>query len=593
MTSDLHSFYLNRRDQYHEHLIQLQNRLRWSSTIRLGVFLLGILGVYLLWSYWQFAVFLALCSFAGFLYLVSRHEDLKKQKAFAAALQEQNELEIQILDRNFHHLPDGREFLEDQHEYSRDIDLFGKGSLFQYLNRSKTTAGVATLSRKLTSNHTEHIPEKQQAVDELAGKVDFRQKFWATASLMDQTQNPNSLLDELLNYKSFVPTIFDWFGWVWFGLAVATGTCYALDLISGYIFAGVFFGGLAITGRYLKRINAFSTKIGDLESFFGQYGQLILAIEKEEFHTQQLKNLQHMILTDGLAASDRLFRLSKAISRLDQRNNLLFGTLANGLGLWDLKQVYCIESWIQDNAEHIADWMEVVSEIDALSSLANFAFNHPAYVFPTIQPGEFQLNALQAHHPLLDPAKSVGNNIRIKAGEFFIITGANMAGKSTFLRTVSMQILMANLGLPVAAKSCAYAPIKLITSMRTSDSLTDEASYFFSELTRLKYIVDKMEADRYFIVLDEILKGTNSQDKANGSRKLIQKLSQKKATGIIATHDLSLTQVADEYTSISNYYFDADITDDELTFDYTFKEGVATNMNASFLLRKMGIVDED
>jgi DNA mismatch repair ATPase MutS len=154
-----------------------------------------------------------------------------------------------------------------------------------------------------------------------------------------------------------------------------------------------------------------------------------------------------------------------------------------------------------------------------------------------------------------------------------------------------MKIVLSNVGLPVCAQEVSYSPVKLITSMRTSDSLTDDESYFFSELKRLKYIVDKIETDRYFIVLDEILKGTNSQDKANGSRKLLEKLSRKHATGIIATHDLSLTEVANEYDTISNYFFDADITNDELTFDYTFKDGIATNMNASFLLRKMGIVD--
>jgi DNA mismatch repair ATPase MutS len=212
-------------------------------------------------------------------------------------------------------------------------------------------------------------------------------------------------------------------------------------------------------------------------------------------------------------------------------------------------------------------------------------------VFPQIETGDFTLQATDTKHPLLDPAKAIGNDIAITSGAFFIITGANMAGKSTFLRTVSMNIVLANVGLPVWATHMNYSPIKLITSMRTSDSLTDEASYFFSELTRLKYIVDKIEGDRYFIVLDEILKGTNSQDKANGSRKLIEKLSRKHATGIIATHDLSLTEVGKEYDTISNYFFDAEIVDDELHFDYTFKTGVATNMNASFLLRKMGIVD--
>jgi len=179
----------------------------------------------------------------------------------------------------------------------------------------------------------------------------------------------------------------------------------------------------------------------------------------------------------------------------------------------------------------------------------------------------------------------------IENEHFMIITGANMAGKSTFLRTVSLHIVMANIGLPVCAEKSEYTPIKLITSMRTTDSLSDDESYFFSELKRLQYIVNEIQVDKYFIILDEILKGTNSTDKAIGSRKFIQKLVKSKSTGIIATHDLSLCEVADELKEVENHYFDAEIVNDELFFDYKFKEGICKNMNASFLLKKMNIVD--
>ena len=166
-----------------------------------------------------------------------------------------------------------------------------------------------------------------------------------------------------------------------------------------------------------------------------------------------------------------------------------------------------------------------------------------------------------------------------------------MAGKSTFLRTVSLQIVMANVGLPICAQSSEYSLIKLITSMRTTDSLTDDESYFFSELKRLKFIVDEIQNDKYFIVLDEILKGTNSMDKAIGSRKFVEKLVASKSTGIIATHDLSLCEVSEDLPQVKNYYFDAEIINNELNFDYTFKTGVCKNMNASFLLKKMEIVE--
>ena len=192
---------------------------------------------------------------------------------------------------------------------------------------------------------------------------------------------------------------------------------------------------------------------------------------------------------------------------------------------------------------------------------------------------------------MLDPADGVTNNFKIHREEFFIITGANMAGKSTFLRTISLQIVMANMGLPVCASSVKYHPIKLITSMRTTDSLTEHESYFFSELKRLKFVIDSIKEEKYFIVLDEILKGTNSIDKAIGSKKFIEKLVGSHSTGLIATHDLSLCEVADNLENVENYYFDAKIIIEKQLFDYQLKKGISKKMIAFFFLKKMNIVD--
>ncbi|GAK91937.1 MutS-related protein [Nonlabens ulvanivorans] len=592
MKETLQSFYLERIAQFKEHRDSIKNQLRLSSTIRLLLFIAGAAGVYFLWSQWQVAVVIAVATFILFLFLVSRHENLKRKRDFQQALLDRNELELNMLERKFYDRPDGALFLRDDHEFSRDIDLLGPGSFFQYLNRSVTKDGVSTLATHFLSNDITRITEKQEAIKELSEKIDFRHNYGATATLLNNEKDPKGMLAWIKSYEAFVPALFAWLPWVWFAVSIALGVAYFNDWVNGYIFSAAFFGGLAVTGKYIKRITAFIANISSLELFFQQYSQLILAIEKESFKSDLLIELKSRIMVGESPASIRFQELAVAIGRLDQRNNMLFGVLANGFGLWDLKQVHTIENWLQENAGHIENWLETVAQIDAMNSLGNFAYNHKDYVYPTIESGDFKMQVNDARHPLLDPAKAIGNDINIASGEFFIITGANMAGKSTFLRTVSMKIVMANAGLPVCAQSMIYSPIKLITSMRTSDSLTDDESYFFSELKRLKYIVDKIETERYFIVLDEILKGTNSQDKANGSRKLIEKLSRKHATGIIATHDLSLTEVADEYDSISNYFFDADITNDELTFDYTFKNGIATNMNASFLLRKMGIVDD-
>ena len=232
----------------------------------------------------------------------------------------------------------------------------------------------------------------------------------------------------------------------------------------------------------------------------------------------------------------------------------------------------------------------MIAYFDAQISLSNYAYNHPDHHYPEIIRNETVILAKALGHPLLDRQIRVNNDFSINKKDFHIITGANMAGKSTFLRTVSLSLVMANTGLPVCADKMLYSPIKLITSMRTSDSLANESSYFYAEIMRLRFIVEEMKNEEYFIILDEILKGTNSKDKAMGSRKFVERLVKSGSTGIIATHDLSLCDIEKVYPQIHNQFFDAKIKNEELFFDYALKEGICTNMNASFLLKKMEII---
>jgi DNA mismatch repair ATPase MutS len=317
---------------------------------------------------------------------------------------------------------------------------------------------------------------------------------------------------------------------------------------------------------------------------------LLNLIEEKEFDAEILKNQQLQITSEEKKSSQIFNEFSKLLDALDSRNNMLFAILGNGFLLWDIKQSFKIEQWIHRYSDKVEDWFNVLSFFEAYNSLGNFSFNHPTYIYPKIVKSKTALKTENLGHPLLNKEKRIDNSIEINHQQFFIITGANMAGKSTFLRTISLHIVMANMGLPICATKSEYSPVKLITSMRTSDSLTDDSSYFFSELTRLKFIVDQIQKEPYFIILDEILKGTNSTDKAIGSRKFVEKLVASNATGIIATHDLSLCTIEKELSEVKNYYFDAEIINDELYFDYTFKKGICKNMNASFLLRKMEII---
>ncbi|MCH9661425.1 MAG: DNA mismatch repair protein MutS, partial [Bacteroidetes bacterium] len=364
-----------------------------------------------------------------------------------------------------------------------------------------------------------------------------------------------------------------------------------LSLLPGELITVWFFIGLAISGLYMKRVGAVASQTAKMQSTFGQFQKLIGQIETQEFESELLSEKRALVINETKIASRVLQQFSRHLNALDQRNNLIIAVFANAFMLRDILQVHHIEQWIKEHTLTVGQWFDAIAFFDGYTSLGNYSFNHTNHHFPVITANNTTLSSNGAGHPLLSKDVSVTNDIHIDTEQFFIITGANMAGKSTFLRTVALQIVMANAGLPVCAIKTSYTPIKLITSMRTTDSLTDDESYFFSELKRLKFIVDTMKTDRYFIILDEILKGTNSTDKAIGSRKFIDKLVASNSTGIIATHDLSLCEAANTLPEVVNYFFDAQIIDNELHFDYQFKKGICQNMNASFLLKKMKIVD--
>lgn len=599
MTQTPHTFYISQVEGFQKQLNSIKQKLFASSMLRLGLFLLMCYGIYYFFGDARWVIGVILLGSALFLYLISRHSDLSFQKNLLQELISLNRKELKALKRAVTDFPEGNEFKEDMHYYSQDIDLFGKGSFYQYLNRTATKEGAEKLAEKLKSNHIDNILQKQKAVKELSEKAAWRQDFTAYASISKSETSTAEVVQLLKTHSYFMPQMMRLLPIVFSLLSMAVFVALFLDIIGFKQVLLWLLIGLGISGIYLKKVNDLSAKMDKTQEVFQQYHYLLMQIEKTNFASSKLKSLQHQIAVENEKASLVAQKFSKKLNALDQRKNMLLGFIINGFLLWDLNQSYQIEQWMKTYAHKAEDWFAVIAEMDALNSLANFSFNHPNYTFPEITKGKNVIEARDFVHPLLDPAKAVTNNFNIENQQFFIITGANMAGKSTFLRTVSLGIVMANLGLPVCASGFAYSPIKLITSMRTSDSLTDDESYFFSELKRLKFIVDKIQEDNYFIILDEILKGTNSTDKALGSKKFIEKLvashhasRQAGSTGIIATHDLSLCEVEKDHDEVKNYYFDAEIINDELHFDYTLKNGIAQNMNASFLLRKMKIVDD-
>lgn len=589
---ELFELYESKRKKEVAKIEKLEQAIWQNSLLRISVFAGMIAVIYFFWNWEGWLLVPIVSGIVLFLFLVRRQLNLDYRKRISVERKNIQEKEIRLLDKNYKDEATGAEFALFDHAYCQDVDLFGKGSFYQYINRTRLDKASGELAKILLSNDTDNIVEKQEVVAELSELVSWRHDYSAEAGLVDIEQNVSSIEEWMESYERFVPK---WMKPLIIGfsiLSLIVILLYILTLIPEGIAILWLFVGIFISGIFLKKVNALQNDTSKSLSTFQQYSKLLERVEERSWNARMIVDKIDETSVEGLRASTSIQQFGKLLNSLDQRTNIMISIFTNGFFLRDLYIVLRIEDWIEQNRQHVKDWFELVHFFDTYNSLGNFSFNHPNYVFPEIstQARKGLIDSQELGHPLLNESKRIDNDFLIDKEAFYIVTGANMAGKSTFLRTVSLAVIMSNMGLPVCAQRIVYSPTKLVTSMRTSDSLSDEASYFYAELSRLRYIIDLLEEDDYFIILDEILKGTNSVDKATGSKKFVKRLIGTQSTGIIATHDLSLCTIADEHEEVSNYYFDAEIIDDELHFDYTLKEGICKNMNASFLLRKMDII---
>lgn len=559
---------------------------------RLVAFLL--IGLPFVFFSWPAALLIAwvLVFTAVFLFLISRYTDIRLKKDRADQRARLCETELLGLEGNYAAFGDGSTLLDPHHRFSYDMDLFGPGSFFQSLNRTGTAESAVQLADLLTANSVDAVLEKQAAVRELAQKPQWCLDFRTHQAMQTEPVDQRRVIDAMTRHTRLLPQGADRVAWVYGFLSASLLLVVILQLLPWQVLLLPFFLGLVVTGFFMRQVSKISQQSGTLAQNFRHIGETLALIESQHWEADRFVLATANTHQSGGQNSLLFAEFSKIIAALDQRNNIFFALLANGFFLWDLRQGARAEQWILKNATRVQQVFEQVNFFDAQISLGTYAFTHSAFVYPTLSAGsDMHLDAMKLGHPLIPATKCVTNSFSLKGNEFFVITGANMAGKSTFLRTVGVSLIMANAGLPVFAASFHYRPIRLISSMRSSDSLINDESYFFAELKRLKFIVDEIGAQPYFIILDEILKGTNSKDKEEGSKRFLARLAGSGSSGLIATHDLSLCELSEAIPTLKNYYFDAEIVNDELHFDYRLKQGVCQNMNASFLLRKMKIVE--
>jgi hypothetical protein len=590
MLSKLHDRYLTVIEENTTASGRLKREMHLLGTVRL-LLVAGLIALWVLFGGWDWAFLTAGSALfiVPFVWLMVRHNKLSGRKSYADALRVLCENEIKGLDYDFSAFDGAADKADAGHPFSPDLDIFGERSLFQSLNRTVIPQGREMLAEWFSAPLAEKsaIFARQRAVKELSEKLELRQHFHVTGIL--RRKGGEVTFAEPLR---FTKSLF-WRAMIWIVPAawVVLIALYAAGWVNIAALSVAFIVSFAIANSKIKRINKIHNVTDKTSAALETYSRLMEITEGAGLSSELFKGIGERLLSGGFPASRAIKQLSNRLNALDQRANMVVAIL-NIFVLWDIRSIIRVAEWHDKHSRHVEKWLNALGEFDALCSLSGFAYNHPDYTYPEISEDYFSMSGHGLGHPLMRREGCVTNDIDIdRHPRFLIITGANMAGKSTYLRTVGVNFVLACVGAPVFASRLTVSPCNLVTSLRTSDSLADGESYFFAELKRLKMMIDRLRAgERLFIILDEILKGTNSADKQRGSLALVRQLVALKTCGIIATHDLALGGLRDELPEfVQNFRFEADIVGDSLSFTYKLREGVAENMNASYLMQKMGI----
>lgn len=590
-----------------EHLKDLKKKDTVMGILKLALIIVGLLAVFRVFSTkppLSFGIF----GFSLLLFVICiiLHETILRKIKFQKNMKTINENEIKMLYHEFPaHSFNGEEFNNPDHNYTSDLDIFGEKSMFHYISRAVTAIGRKWLAKWLQKQaESDEIKKRQEAVKELSGKLDLRQTITCHGILMNDTsqklESLYNLLKEpitLLDRKFFITFIH-----VWPIITLGAGILIFFK-VSWIFFAGFILSQVLINKPFLKHVSHIYSLTSRSGKILKAYSRIIAEIEKEDYSAEKLAHLKKQLSVNNKNASVYINKLSILLEYFDARNGSLH-PLVNNMVLWDLHCLYRLEKWIKKTGPYVAQWFDVIGEFESLSSFANLHFNNPGWTMPEIiHKGRFQMEAEEMGHQLIPKKERVCNQFELNRigkgnGNMAIITGPNMAGKSTFLRTIGVNIVLAFAGAPVCASRFKISPLKLFSSMQTSDSLDKHLSLFYAELQRLKMILDGISCEgTVFFLVDEMLKGTNATDRQKGAIAMLKQLMRNRANGIVATHDLKLTELENpekwenypKGINISNYHFDGYIKGDKLLFDYKLKKGICQSFNALILMKKMGI----
>ena len=487
----------------------------------------------------------------------------------------------------------GDRFIDPHHPYSLDLDLFGRGSLFELLSTSRTRAGEACLAEWLLHPASkDEVLARQHAIEELRPMLDWREQLFILSTdyragvhpeaLQTWAAAPKQSFSVVMRSTAFVLSLFALTAIVWWFATNFVGLESRFTLVGIGVVQGLF----ALSLR--RHIQAIVSAIDEPAADLALLSDILASIESQEFQSPLLRRLRSEIDLSGTVASTRIARLRRWKELLDSRDNVVlrvFGPLL----LWTTQISMALENWRVENGAHIPRWLKAIGEIEALSSFANYAFENPEDPYPSICDATAHFEGENLAHPLLPRARAVSNTVRLRPPlRLYIVSGSNMSGKSTLLRSVGINAVLALAGAPVRATSMSLSSLSLGASIRTTDSLEEGHSRFMAEILRLKQILE-LPSPALFL-LDELLHGTNSHDRAIGSEGLIHALMERHALGFITTHDLSLSRIADQIAPVAqNVHFEDRLEDGKLLFDYQMREGVVARSNALDLMRAVGL----
>jgi DNA mismatch repair ATPase MutS len=593
-------FYEKNIQETKQELQDLDKKINKNSLMRLALILVGATALFQIFQLNNIWILLV-AVFAivlGFAYLVLRQSKLEKLRNEKQAFLRVNENEVNIQAHEPNMYSNGADFDDPKHAYSSDLDVFGEKSLFALVNRASTIDGVSLLASWFSKPASKKvILERQEASAELSSKREWTQQF-QTKLLFNLGQKVNIktfltryMEDKSLQFGSSFMRIYVKIAPFLFVLGVVVSMLvtpvwnYMLLLALVHLMWAMALGG---------KVSYFSSRIDRIGVTLIAYSDAVKMVEVEQFSSVLNQNLQAELKTDKQENLSTAFKhLGSLVDKLDARNNILIGSILNMLLLWDFKQVLAIVDWKKNYEGNVLKAFDIISEFEAIVSLATLKSNEPNWATATIKenPQADRIQAQKINHPLIHPNTAVANDYNAGDHQLALITGSNMAGKSTFLRTVGINAVLAYAGAVVCAKEFSLPIYSLVSYMRIKDSLNESTSTFKAELDRMKFILDQLESDaNTFVLIDEMLRGTNSVDKYLGSKAIIRKILAVNGKGIVATHDLQLATLEEGYMGrLKNFHFDIQVLHGEMLFDYKLKNGKCTIFNASLLLKGIGV----